>query len=211
MTYISDMTWPILTRLGHKYRFTIPFISYDQIEVKGHVGVTGVKKVIFTKNTTPPTVYVAWSRDLCIWSSLGPSTKLTLLEKILGSFRVTGSNWKVKFPKIFKNQLLLYNRCYGHVTQVCEASTHHICQLYFLSWSEVKWGHRGQKVEFTQNATTPLFYKLWSCNSGIWSVYSTCMIGLLLKLIKGQIGSQGSFPVLSLWGFFSGTKHSRNF
>ena len=45
MTYISDMTWPILTRLGHKYRLTIPFMSYDQIGVKGHVGVTGVKKV----------------------------------------------------------------------------------------------------------------------------------------------------------------------
>ena len=48
-SYISDMTWPILTRLGHKYRLTIPFMSYDQIGVKGHVGVTGVKKVIFTK------------------------------------------------------------------------------------------------------------------------------------------------------------------
>ena len=50
-SYISDMTWPILTRLGHKYRLTIPFMSYDQIGVKGHVGVTGVKKVIFTKKS----------------------------------------------------------------------------------------------------------------------------------------------------------------
>ena len=61
-SYISDMTWPILTRLGHKYRLTIPFMSHDQIRVKGHVGVTGVKKVIFTKNATPPTNYVAWLR-----------------------------------------------------------------------------------------------------------------------------------------------------
>ena len=66
-SYISDMTWPILTRLGHKYRLTIPFMSYDQIGVKGHVGVTGVKKVIFTKKVSSPTGYVAWSRDLCIW------------------------------------------------------------------------------------------------------------------------------------------------
>ena len=66
-SYISDMTWPILTRLGHKYRLTIPFMSYDQIRVKGHVGVTGVKKVIFTKKISSPTGYVAWSRDLCIW------------------------------------------------------------------------------------------------------------------------------------------------
>ena len=65
-SYISDMTWPILTRLGHKYRLTIPFMSHDQIRVKGHVGVTGVKKVIFTKNATP-TNYVAWSCNLCMW------------------------------------------------------------------------------------------------------------------------------------------------
>ena len=49
LTYISDMTWPILTRLGHKYRLTIPFMSYDQTGVKGHIGVTGVKKVISLK------------------------------------------------------------------------------------------------------------------------------------------------------------------
>ena len=48
-SYISDMTWPILTRLGHKYRLTIPFMWHDQIRVKGHVGVTGVKKVISLK------------------------------------------------------------------------------------------------------------------------------------------------------------------
>ena len=66
-SYISDMTWPMLTRLGHKYRLTIPFMSYDQIGVKGHVGVTGVKKVIFTKKVSSPTGYVAWSCDLCIW------------------------------------------------------------------------------------------------------------------------------------------------
>ena len=66
-SYISDMTWPILTRLGHKYRLTIPFMSHDQIRVKGHVGVTGVKKVIFIQNATPPTNYVAWSCGLCMW------------------------------------------------------------------------------------------------------------------------------------------------
>ena len=66
-SYISDMAWPILTRLGHKYRLTIPFMSHDQIRVKGHVGVTGVKKVIFTKNATLSTNYVAWSCNLCMW------------------------------------------------------------------------------------------------------------------------------------------------
>ena len=115
---------------------------------------------------------------------------------------VTRSNSKVKFPKIFKNKLLLNNRRYGHETEVCEVCTHHTCQLCSLSWSEVKWGHRGQKVIFTQNVTSPSLYVLWSCNSSIWSVYSTCMPVVLLELIKGQIGSQGSFPVLSFMVFY---------
>ena len=38
LTYISDITWPILTRLGHKYRLTTPFMSHNQIRVKGHIG-----------------------------------------------------------------------------------------------------------------------------------------------------------------------------
>ena len=130
------------------------------------------------------------------------STKVMVLKKCPGSFGVRRSNIKVKFPKIFKNKLLLHNRRYGHVTQVCEVCAHHICHLCSLSWSEVKWGHRGQKVIFTQNATSPSLYVLWSWNSSIWSVYSTCMPVVLLFLIKGQIGSQGSFPVLSFMIFY---------
>ena len=41
-------------------------MSHDQIGVRGHVGVTEVKKVNFTKNATP-TDYVAWLRDFCMW------------------------------------------------------------------------------------------------------------------------------------------------
>ena len=59
LTYMSGMTSPILTILGHKYRLTIPFMSWDQIGVKGQVGVIGVKKVIFAKNATSSTDYVA--------------------------------------------------------------------------------------------------------------------------------------------------------
>ena len=56
--------WPdLVTSIG----WPSPFMSHDQIRVKGHVGVTGVKKVIFTKNATPPTNYVAWLCDLCMW------------------------------------------------------------------------------------------------------------------------------------------------
>ena len=45
-TYISDMSQPISTKLDHKNPWPRSNMSYDPIGVKGHVGVTGVKKVI---------------------------------------------------------------------------------------------------------------------------------------------------------------------
>ena len=48
-TYISVMSWSISTRLGHKNPWPCPNLSYNQLGVKGHVGVTGVKKVISLK------------------------------------------------------------------------------------------------------------------------------------------------------------------
>ena len=113
-SYISDMTWPILTRLGHKYRLTIPFMSHDQIRVKGHVGVTGVKKVIFTKNATS-TDYRVRSCDSCTCISLTPSTKVMGLKIHPGSFGVTGVK-KRSFS--LKTLLLLQITGYGHVTHV---------------------------------------------------------------------------------------------
>ena len=113
-SYISDMTWPILTRLGHKYRLTIPFMWHNQIRVKGHVGVTGVKKVIFTKNATSPTNYRVWSCDSCTYISLTPSTKVMGLKIHPGSFGVTG----VKRSFSLKTLLLLQFTGYGHVTHV---------------------------------------------------------------------------------------------
>ena len=48
-TYISVMSWSISTRLGHKNPWPCPNLSYNQLGVKCHVGVTGVKKVISLK------------------------------------------------------------------------------------------------------------------------------------------------------------------
>ena len=48
-TYISVMSWSISTRLGHKNPWPCINLSYNQLGVKGHVGVTGVKKVISLK------------------------------------------------------------------------------------------------------------------------------------------------------------------
>ena len=45
-TYSFDMLWPISTRLGHKNPWHMAFMSYDHSGVKGHVGVTGAKKLI---------------------------------------------------------------------------------------------------------------------------------------------------------------------
>ena len=97
-SYISDMTWPILTRLGHKYRLTIPFMSYDQIGVKGHVGVTGVKKVIFTKKSFKSNRL----RSVITW--LMYMIDLDPLYKSYGSRKSSGVIWghwgqKFIFPK----------------------------------------------------------------------------------------------------------------
>ena len=52
----------------------------------GHRG----QKVIFTKNVSTQTDYIAWTHDLRICISLTPSTKVITLKIHLGSFGVTG-------------------------------------------------------------------------------------------------------------------------
>ena len=46
---ISDMLHPILTSLGPNSKWVNAHLWHDQFGVKGHVGFTGVKKIIFTK------------------------------------------------------------------------------------------------------------------------------------------------------------------
>ena len=55
-------------------RARICHMTFDLITCP--VGVTGVKKVIFTKNATPPTDYRVWSRDSCICISLYKSYRI---------------------------------------------------------------------------------------------------------------------------------------
>ena len=70
----------------------------------GHDGVTGVKKVIFTKKASSPSEYLVSMRDLCICISLTPSTKVMVLKIHLGSFGVTGvkSSFSPKGIKSFR-------------------------------------------------------------------------------------------------------------
>ena len=53
----------------------------------GHRG----QKVIFTKNASPHTLYIVCSRDLCISTSLRPSTVFIVWNFDMGSFGVLGS------------------------------------------------------------------------------------------------------------------------
>ena len=43
------MLYQILTKLGQNDQWVTNYKSYQQFDLKGHVGVTGVKKVIFTE------------------------------------------------------------------------------------------------------------------------------------------------------------------
>ena len=81
---------PIQTKLGQSDQYLDHYSGSNDDGVRGHDGVTGVKKVIFTKKASSPTECVALTRDLCIWISLTPSTKVITLKIHLGSLGVTG-------------------------------------------------------------------------------------------------------------------------
>ena len=49
--------------LGQSNKFANAHFWHDQFGVKGHDGVTGVKKVSFTKIVISSTDYIVWSCD----------------------------------------------------------------------------------------------------------------------------------------------------
>ena len=79
-----------MTKLGQSDQYLDHYSGTNDDGVRGHDGVTGVKKVIFTKKASSPSDYIALMRDLCICSSLTPSTKVMVLKIHPGSFGVTG-------------------------------------------------------------------------------------------------------------------------
>ena len=85
---------PILTKLSQSDRYLDHYSGTDNGGVRGHDGVTGVKKVIFIKKASSPTEYLALTRDLCICSSLTPSTKSYGPKKLSG---VIWGHWGQKF------------------------------------------------------------------------------------------------------------------
>ena len=58
--FFFHMLYQILTKLGQNDQWVTNYKSYQQFDLKGHVGVTGVKKVIFTENATPPTCFIGF-------------------------------------------------------------------------------------------------------------------------------------------------------
>ena len=81
---------PIQTKLGQSDQYLNHYSGSNDDGVRGHDGVTGVKKVIFTKKASSPTEYLILMRDLCICISLTPSTKVITLKIHPGSLGVTG-------------------------------------------------------------------------------------------------------------------------
>ena len=77
-------------RLIHVHQLETLYLCYG---VKGQPGVIWGhrgQKVIFTKNATSPTDYMAWLCDSCISISWILSIKVMGLKIDLGSFGVTG-------------------------------------------------------------------------------------------------------------------------
>ena len=165
--------------------------TFDVIGLKiqrGHLGVTGVKKVIFTKNAISHSDYMVCSRDSCICISLTPSTKVIGLKIQLGS------RWGHRGQKGHFHQNCYFSfRLHGMVTWLMHI--HQLDPLYksyrIKNSPGVTWGHRGQKVIFTKNAISPSDYMVWSRDSCIYISLtpSTKVIGL--KIHPGSLGVTG--------------------
>ena len=63
---ISDTLGLIMLILGQSNKSVNAHFWHDQFGIKGHDGVTGVKKVIFTKIAISSTDHMVWSCDSCI-------------------------------------------------------------------------------------------------------------------------------------------------
>ena len=151
-------------------------MSHDQIRVKGHVGVTGVKKVIFTKNATSPTDYRVWSCDSCTCISLTPSTKVMGQKFTRGHLGSQGSK------RLTATSLQITG--YGHVT--------HVHTVMGLKIHPGSFGVTGvKKVIFTKNATSPTVYRVWSCDSCTYISLTPSTKVMGLKIHPGSFGVTG--------------------
>ena len=98
MSFSHTSLHPIFTKLGQSDRYLDHYSGTDNGGVRGYDGVTGVKKVIFTKKASSPTECLASMRDLCICISLTPATKVMVLKNSSGVIWGHGGQ-KVIFTK----------------------------------------------------------------------------------------------------------------
>ena len=80
----------ILTKLCQSDRYLNHYLCTNDDGVRSHDGISGVKKIIFTKKASTPTDDIALTRDLLLGISLIPSTKVTFLKINPWSFGVAG-------------------------------------------------------------------------------------------------------------------------
>ena len=75
--YSSYMLNWILTKFGQKHQWVSGYKSYQQFDLKGHVEVTGVKKVIyFSKCSDWAEILIQWS----LWHSKHPKNILKFIR-----------------------------------------------------------------------------------------------------------------------------------
>ena len=74
--FFFHMLYPISTKLGQNDHWVSRYKSYQQFDLKGHVGVTEVKKVILKENATPPTWFIGFWRNLVRITSRQVPTKV---------------------------------------------------------------------------------------------------------------------------------------
>ena len=77
-------------RLIHADQLETPYLCYGVKCQSGVIWGHGGQMFIFLKKASNPSDYVALNQDLCICSSLTPSTKVMVVKKCPGSFGVTG-------------------------------------------------------------------------------------------------------------------------
>ena len=143
----------ISTKLGQNHQWVKSYKSYQQFDLKGQIGVTGVKNV----------------KKSCFYGKCYSSYML--------HSRVTWLRYINKLETLYKTYWLKFRFwvIWGHRGQKLiftkNASPHTILMVtyvhdnleghYFKFWSKVIWGHRGQKVISTKSDITRPCYIAW--------------------------------------------------
>ena len=123
------------------------------------------KNCAFTENATPPTCYIAGSRDSGILTSFRPFAKLIDSNFDFGSFGVTG----VKSSFSLKMRLLIQYTLKGHVTYAHKQACRPFTKLIDSNFDLGTFGVTGvKKVIFTKYATPPTYDVVWSCDLCTW-------------------------------------------